>query len=81
MKAKITQRRSRDGIMKAALVPRRWSAQRARMTFVRLTQFAVDDSTHNRDGLVLHGWDRAEMVTAFISRRVMDDWVDSRQAL
>jgi len=41
---------------------------------VRLNQFAVDDSTHNRDGLVLHGWDRAEMVTAFISRRVMDDW-------
>jgi hypothetical protein len=47
---------------------------------MRLTQFAIDDSAHNRDGLVLHGWDGAEMVTAFISRRVMDDWVDPRQS-
>ena len=46
---------------------------------MRLTQFAIDDSSHNRDGLVLYGWDGAEMVTAFISRRVMDDWVDPRQ--
>jgi hypothetical protein len=46
---------------------------------MRLTQFAIDDSPHNRDGLVLYGWDGAEMVTAFISRRVMDDWVDPRQ--
>jgi len=46
---------------------------------MQLTQFAIDDSPHNRDGLVLHGRDGAEMVTAFISRRVMDDWVDSRQ--
>jgi hypothetical protein len=29
------------------------------------------------DGLVLHGWDGAERVTAFISRHVMDNWVDS----
>ncbi len=47
---------------------------------MRLTQFAIDDSAHNRDGLVLHGWDGVEMVTAFISRRVMDDWVDPRQS-
>ena len=46
---------------------------------MQLTQFAIDDSPHNRDGLVLHGRDGAEMVTAFISRRVMDDWVDLRQ--
>ena len=46
---------------------------------MQLTQFSIDDSPHNRDGLVLHGWDGAEMVTAFISRRVMDDWVDPRQ--
>ena len=46
---------------------------------MELTQFAIDDSPHNRDGLVLHGRDGAETVTAFISRRVMDDWVDYRQ--
>ena len=46
---------------------------------MQLTQFAIDASHHNRDGLVLHGRDGAETVTAFISRRVMDDWVDSRQ--
>ncbi len=37
-------------------------------------RFTVDESPHNRDGLVLHGWDGAQPVTAFISRRVMDDW-------
>jgi hypothetical protein len=31
------------------------------------------------DGLVLHGWDGAERVTAFISRHVMDNWVDPRE--
>jgi len=46
---------------------------------MKLTQFAVDDSPHNRDGLVLHGWDGDQHVTGFISRRVMDDWVDPRQ--
>ena len=44
-----------------------------------LTRFAVDDSDHSRDGLVLHGWDGDEQVTGFISRRVMADWVDPRQ--
>jgi hypothetical protein len=44
-----------------------------------LTRFAVDDSAHSRDGLVLHGWDGDEQVTGFISRRVMADWVDPRQ--
>jgi hypothetical protein len=39
-----------------------------------LTRFAVDDSPHSRDGLVLHGWDGGEQVTGFISRRVMADW-------
>jgi hypothetical protein len=24
---------------------------------MKLTQFAVDESPHNRDGLMLHGWD------------------------
>jgi hypothetical protein len=46
---------------------------------VKLTKFAVDDSAHNSDGLLLHGWDGDQLVTGFISRRVMDDWVDPRQ--
>jgi hypothetical protein len=25
-------------------------------TIVKLTKFAVDDSAHNSDGLLLHGW-------------------------
>ena len=37
----------------------------------RLARFAVDDSPHSSDGLLLHGWDGPEQVTAFISRRVM----------
>jgi hypothetical protein len=48
-------------------------------TIVKLTKFAVDDSAHNSDGLLLHGWDGEQPVTGFISRRVMDDWVDPRQ--
>jgi hypothetical protein len=48
-------------------------------TIVKLTKFAVDDGAHNSDGLLLHGWDGDQQVTAFISRRVMDDWVDPRQ--
>ena len=46
---------------------------------MKLTQFTVDDSPHNRDGLLLRGWDGDQPVTGFISRRVMDDWVDPRQ--
>jgi hypothetical protein len=46
---------------------------------MQLTQFAVDDGAHNRDGLVLHGWDGDQQVIGFISRRVMVDWVDPRQ--
>ena len=44
----------------------------------RLARFAVDDSAHSSDGLLLHGWDGPQQVTAFISRRVMDNWVDPR---
>jgi hypothetical protein len=46
---------------------------------VKLTKFTVDDGPHNSDGLLLHGWDGDQQVTAFISRRVMGDWVDPRQ--
>jgi hypothetical protein len=48
-------------------------------TIVKLTKFAVDDSAHNSDGLLLHAWDGDQPTTGFISRRVMDDWVDPRQ--
>ena len=43
-----------------------------------LTEIAVDDGPHNMDGLLLHAWDGSERVEAFISRRVMDSWVDPR---
>ena len=46
---------------------------------MQFAQFAVDDRPHNSDGLLLHGWDGPHQVTAFISRRVMDNWVDPRQ--
>jgi hypothetical protein len=46
---------------------------------MRLTDLVVDDGPHNSDGLLLHAWDGSERVRAFISRRVMDDWVDPRQ--
>jgi hypothetical protein len=44
-----------------------------------LTRLAVDEGAHNSDGLLLHGWDGPLPVMAFISRRVMADWVDPRQ--
>ncbi len=47
----------------------------------RLARFAVDNGTHNRDGLLLHGWDGARRVTAFISRHVMDEWASPREFL
>ena len=47
----------------------------------RLARFAVDDSAHSSDGLLLHVWDGPQQVTAFISRRVMDNWVDPRRSL
>ena len=43
-----------------------------------LTEIAVDYGPHNMDGLLLHAWDGSERVEAFISRRVMDSWVDTR---
>jgi hypothetical protein len=46
---------------------------------VTLTKFPIDEGAHNSDGLLLHGWDGDKQVTGFISRRVMDDWVDPRQ--
>jgi hypothetical protein len=44
-----------------------------------LTEIKVDESPHNMDGLLLHGRDGAGRVEAFISRRVMDRWVDPKE--
>ena len=41
-----------------------------------LARFEVDETPHNMDGLLLHAWDEFERVEAFISRRVMDRWID-----
>jgi hypothetical protein len=46
---------------------------------MKLTQFTVDEGPHNSDGLVLRGWDGPQQVEGFISRRVMDVWVDPVQ--
>ena len=46
---------------------------------MQLARFGVDESPHNSDGLLLHGWDGDERVTAFISRRVIENWVDPRR--
>jgi hypothetical protein len=44
-----------------------------------LTEFEVDETPHNMDGLLLHAWDGSERVEAFISSRVMHSWVDPRE--
>jgi hypothetical protein len=44
-----------------------------------LTGIAVDEGPHNMDGLLLHAWEGSERVEAFISRRVMDSWIDPRE--
>jgi hypothetical protein len=48
----------------------------------RLTELVIDESEHSRDGLVLRAWDQVDAVTitAFISRRVIDEWVRSEEA-
>jgi len=58
---------------------KRGSAITHRRTPMPLKQLAVDDSPHNRDGLVLHGYDGSSEVTALISRLVIDDWIDPTQ--
>lgn len=44
---------------------------------VSLTRFGVDDGPHNMDGLRLLGRNGTERIEAFISRKVMDIWVES----
>lgn len=42
-----------------------------------VSQFNIDDGPHNMDGLRLVALDGAQPVEAFVSRKVMDVWVDS----
>lgn len=41
-----------------------------------LTGLAVDEGPHSMDGMLLHARHESENVKAFISRRVMDIWVE-----
>ena len=41
-----------------------------------LKRFSVDESAHNRDGLVIKAYNGDRQVDAFISRHVMDRWVE-----
>jgi hypothetical protein len=60
----------------------RWNDEggASRPTAGRLTQLRVDEGPHNSDGLLLHGRDGSEPVTAFIGRRVLDRWVNPIEA-
>ncbi len=42
-----------------------------------LTQFSVDEESHNLDGLRLYARDGSERVEVFIGRKVMDVWTES----
>jgi hypothetical protein len=41
-----------------------------------LNDFSIDEAPHNRDGLVITAGDGEFRVDAFISRQVMDEWVE-----
>jgi hypothetical protein len=43
---------------------------------LQIMRLTVDETLHNNDGLVLHGWDGQTPIRAFIGRHVMDDWLD-----
>jgi hypothetical protein len=76
--------RGQPSLAVASVTPAGGSS-RAKMDAIRrnapvgLTDLVVDDGPHNSDGLLLHAWNGPERVTAFISRRVMDDWVDPKR--
>jgi len=44
-----------------------------------LTHFAVDERAHSMDGLLLHARDGSRPVEAFISRKVMDIWIEPKE--
>lgn len=41
-----------------------------------LSDFSIDEAPHDRDGLVITARDGEFRVEAFMSRQVMDEWVD-----
>ena len=41
-----------------------------------LTGLAVDEGPKQHGRIAAHAWDGSERVEAFISRRVMDNWID-----
>jgi hypothetical protein len=45
----------------------------------QIFQLEVDENPRNSDGLILHGWDGATPLRAFISSRVMDNWAGPRR--
>lgn len=45
-----------------------------------ITRVQIDQSPHNRDGLVIQAWDDNVAVDAFIGRRVMDEWIHATTA-
>ena len=45
----------------------------------QIFQLEVDENLRNIEGLILHGWDGATPLRAFISSRVMDNWADPRR--
>jgi hypothetical protein len=74
----INETAKRDGDLFFEAIAR-WNDEggASRPTTGQLTQFHVDEGPHNSDGLLLHGHDGTEVVTAFISRRVLDRWVNA----
>ena len=46
-----------------------------------LTGLTVDERPHNMDGMLLHARYGSENVEAFISRRVVDIWVEPMEPL
>jgi hypothetical protein len=61
-----------DPVSNAERAPPPQSVDGARVPPLML---AVDSTAHSRDGLVLHSLEGAPEITAFIGRRVMDEWV------
>lgn len=47
----------------------------------QLVRLSAGETAHNSDGLLLHCWNGAQPVTAFISRHVMDDWANPKRPL
>ena len=42
-----------------------------------ISNFQVNQTKHNRDGLIIQASDNGVALDAFISRRVMDEWISA----